>query len=288
MGSLRVTVCSGVLVAAAGAAAAGAATPGAATALAPAAHAGEDGRVWVFPAAPAPGSDVTLRVTGCAERTAVAASTAFVADARLTVTDAGLTGESRVRSTLEPGTYTVRVTCGAAERTGTFTVRAGDGQPPAPGASSEAAGQPASPGTAGQSPVPGAVGQPPAPGTGGRPPVPEGGGRSPLPQDDGQRSAPEDDQQSSPEDDQPSTRDEHGQPPSPGEDEQSSATRWPSAHASPVAPVEAGGGGAADLVTAADRGTDPAAAQGLTGLMIAAVGAVAVTLGRVRRSRGAR
>lgn len=297
MGSLRVTVRSGVLAAAAGSAVAVAvAAAGAAAALAPAAYAGSAGSVSVFPAAPAPGSDVTLRVTGCAERTAVAASTAFVARTRLTVTDAGLAGESRVRSTLEPGTYTVTVTCGTAERTGTFTVRAGDGQPPAPGSVSGAAGQPASPMTAGRSPAPGTAGQPPAPGTGGRPPVPEGGGRSPLPQDDDQRSAPDDGQPSStgddhssaPGDGQPSARQEHGRPPSPGEDEQSSATRWPSAHASPVAPVEAGGGGAADLVTAADRGTGPAGSQGPTGLLLAAVGAVAIALGRFRRNRGAR
>ncbi|WP_030241473.1 MULTISPECIES: hypothetical protein [unclassified Streptomyces] len=279
MGSLKVTVCSGVLVAVAGGAAA----------LAPAAYAGEAGSVSVIPASPAPGSDVTLRVTGCAERTAVAASTAFVADARLTVTDAGLTGDSRVRSTLEPGTYAVKVTCGAAERTGTFTVRAGEGRPRA-GTAPGASGQPPAHGTAGRSSAPGAeAGQPPAPGTGGQPPVPEGGGRSPVPHTDGQSTAGEADGQSPAEDGdgRSSVEEEDGQSAAPGEDGQSSAARRPAPHTSPVAPVEAGGGGAADLVTAAGRGAGPGAAQGVTGLVLAGIAAVVVALSAVRRrSRG--
>jgi hypothetical protein len=172
-------------------------------------------------------------VTDCAGRTAVAASAAFVADARLTVTDGELAGESRVRSTLEAGTYTVKITCRGAERTSTFTVREGEGRPPASGA------------------VPGVAGQPPAPGTGGQQPLPEGGGQPPEPEDEGQ----------------------------------SADSRRPSAHASPVAPVEAGGGGAADLVAAEDRGAGPGTAQGVTGLVLAGVAAVVVALGGVRRNR---
>ncbi|MFC8142193.1 hypothetical protein ACFUKV_10545 [Streptomyces paradoxus] len=142
MGSLKVTVCTSVL---------------AVVALAPAAYAAGEGSVSVTPAAPAPGSDVTLRVTGCAQRTAVAASAAFVADARLTVTGAReLAGESRVRSTIEAGSYAVRVTCGATRMTGTLTVRDGEAGPP---------------GVA-PVPVPGAGGQPPAPGKGGQPSAP--------------------------------------------------------------------------------------------------------------------
>lgn len=261
MGSLRVTVCTSVLVAAA---------------LTPAAYAADAGGVSVIPAAPAPGSDVTLRVTGCAGRTAVARSAAFVADARLTVTDGGLVGESRVRSTLHAGTYAVKVTCGDAERTGTFTVREGEGRrrsasgtdEPSSVSGSGTGGRPPAPGTIAQRPAPGAIGQPPgtggrppAPGTVGRPPVPEGGGQSSAPGEDGQRSTP-------------------------GGDEQQSVPRRPGPHASPVAPVQAGGGGAADLVAAEDRGAGPGTAQGVTGLVLAGVAAVVVALGGVRRSRG--
>ncbi|MFF8228743.1 hypothetical protein [Streptomyces caelestis] len=241
MGSLRVTVCTSVLVAAA---------------LTPAAHAADAGGVSVTPAIPAPGSDVTLRVTDCAERTAVARSAAFVADARLTVTDGELAGESRVRSTLGAGRYAVKVTCGEAERTGTFTVRerergrerGREGRRSASGPG----GQPPAPGMAGRPPAPGTVGQPPAPGTGGQPPVPEGGGQPSASGDDGQRPAP----------------------------------RRPSAYASPIAPVQAGGGGAADLVAAEDRGAGPGTAQGVTGLVLAGTAAVVVVLGGVRRRRG--
>lgn len=272
MGSLRVTVCTSVLVAAA---------------LTPAAYAADAGGVSVTPATPAPGSDVTLRVTGCAERMAVARSAAFVADARLTITDGELVGESRVRSTLDAGTYAVKITCGEAERTGTFTVREGErrrsasgtgsepssapgtgGQPPAPwtggrppASVSGPGGQPPAPGTIGQPPAPGTAGRPPAPGTVGQPPMPEGGG-------------------------QPSASGDDGQLPAPGDDEQRSASRRPGAYPSPVAPVQAGGGGAADLVAAEDRGAVPGTAQGVTGLMLAGVAAVVVALGGVRRSRG--
>ncbi|MFF7789471.1 hypothetical protein [Streptomyces sp. NPDC007991] len=265
MGSLRVTVCSSVLVAAV---------------LTPAAYAADAGGVSVTPAIPAPGSDVTLRVTDCAQRTAVARSTAFVADARLVVTDGELVGESRVRSTLDAGTYAVKVTCGDAERTGTFTVRAREGEgrrrpaskaggpasasgtgggPPAPGV----IGRPLTPGGVGQPPTPGTAGQPPAPGTVGRPPVPEGGGQSSAPGEDGP-----------------------GRQSTPGGDERQPALRRPGPHASPVAPVQAGGGGAADLVAAEDRGAGPGTAQGVTGLVLAGVAAVVVALGGVRRSRG--
>ncbi|MEU6179590.1 hypothetical protein ABZ830_17315, partial [Streptomyces coeruleorubidus] len=156
MGSLRVTVCTSVLVAAA---------------LTPAAYAAYAGGVSVTPVTPAPGSDVTLRVTDCAERTAVARSAAFVADARLTVTDGALVGESRVRSTLDAGTYAVKVTCGETERTGTFTVREGERRRSASGTGSEHSSVSGT-GTGGQPPAPGTGGQPPAPGTGGQPPAP--------------------------------------------------------------------------------------------------------------------
>ncbi|MEW2807257.1 hypothetical protein AB0929_09090 [Streptomyces massasporeus] len=268
MGSLKVTVCTGVLVA---------------VALAPAAYAADTGSVSVTPAASAPGSDITLRVTGCAQRTAVAASAAFVADARLTVTGAReLSGETRVRSTAESGSYAVRVTCGATRQTGTLTVRDGKarGSEAAPLPVHEAAPLPAH--EAAPLPVPGAGGQPPAPGmgdhmpapgaapgTGGQLPAPGaagGSGRLPAPDGGGQPTAPGVD----------------GEPPAPD----AALSDRPSAPASPVAPVQAGGGGAAELVAAEERGAGPGTAQGVTGLVLAGVAAVVVAAGGLRRGRG--
>ncbi|MER5831851.1 hypothetical protein ABT116_13680 [Streptomyces sp. NPDC002130] len=227
MGSLKVTVCTSVL---------------AVVALAPAAYAMDAGSVSVTPARPAPGSDVTLRVTGCAQRTAVAASAAFVADARLTVAGADeLVGDSRVRSTLKAGSYTVRVTCGATRRTGTLTVQDGGAGPEAGRSGAARAG------------VPGAGGRPPAPGQGGQPPVPDKG----------------------------------GQPSAPGVDTEAFPSRRPGAPASPVAPVRAGGGGAADSLAAEERGAGPGTAQGVTGLVLAGAAAlVVVALRGARRGRG--
>ncbi|MGC3003363.1 hypothetical protein ACPF8X_34570, partial [Streptomyces sp. G35A] len=107
MGSLRLAFGTGVLVVAA---------------LTPAAYAADGGGVSVIPAAPAPGTDVTVAVTGCAGRTAAATSPAFVSDARLTVADGVLVGESRIRSSATAGTYEVRVVCGESARKGTMTV----------------------------------------------------------------------------------------------------------------------------------------------------------------------
>ncbi|GAA2536382.1 hypothetical protein GCM10010423_36770 [Streptomyces levis] len=280
MGSLRVTVCAGVLAAAA-------LTP--TTYAAYAGDAGKTASVAVTPATAAPGTDITLRVTGCAQRTAVAASPAFVADARLTVADAvrELAGESRVRSTLTPGTYPVRVVCGDTERTGTLTVRTNDrpsapgtgGAPPASGTgevppasgtggfppASGTGGFPPASGTGGFPPASGIGEVPPASGTGGIPPTPGTGGPLPVPGGDGRSAAPD--------------------PGHEGE-EQGAFGHRPGAPASPVAPVRAGGGGAADLVAAEERGTGPGTAQGVTGLVLAGVAAVVVALGGARRSRG--
>ncbi|MFD5234180.1 hypothetical protein ACFWJ5_37825 [Streptomyces qaidamensis] len=229
MGSLRVTVCTSVL---------------AVVALAPSAYGLDGGSVSVTPAAPAPGSDITLRLTGCAQRTAVAASAAFVADARLTVTGAReLAGESRVRSTLKPGSHAVRVTCGATKQTATLTVRDGTAR------RSGAAPLPV-PGAGGQHPAHGE----PAIGEAGQQPAPEGG----------------------------------GQPSAPGRDREAFPSHRPGTPASPVAPVRAGGGGAAELIAAEERGAAPGAAHGVTGLVLAGMAAaVIVALRRgVRRGRG--
>lgn len=184
MSSMRLTLCTGALAVAA---------------LTPAtAYAADGGGVAVTPAAPAPGTDVTLRVAECAERTAVAVSAAFVSDVRLSVSDGVLVGESRVRSTLTAGVYDVKVSCGETDRRGKITV------------------------------------------------------------------AP-------------------ARKPSGGHDEP--ATDRPTAPASPVAPVDAGGGGTARLA-AAEAEDGPGTAQVVTGLALAGAAAVAVARGRARRSRG--
>ncbi|MET7593593.1 hypothetical protein ACWERY_29630 [Streptomyces sp. NPDC004082] len=116
MGSLRLTLCAGAVLAAA---------------LTPAAHAA-DAAVSVTPSPPAPGGDVTLRATGCKARTATAKSPAFVADARLTGGDGALVGETRVRSSLRPGTYPVKIACDGVDDKvkGTLTVARADGASP--------------------------------------------------------------------------------------------------------------------------------------------------------------
>lgn len=101
MGSLRLTLCTGVL--------AGTAT------LTPVAHAA-DGGLSVTPATPAPGGELGLRVTGCTGQAGVATSAAFVTEARLSGPDGTLTGETRIRSTLPPErSYQVTVVCDGAD-----------------------------------------------------------------------------------------------------------------------------------------------------------------------------
>jgi hypothetical protein len=126
MGSLRLTLCATVL---------------AVTALTPAAHAADGGSVSVTPSSPAPGAEVALRVSGCTGRTATAASAAFVADARLTGADGTLAGQTQVRSSIEPGSYDVKITCVDFEVKGTITV--GTGKQGKPGETDE--GRPTAP-----------------------------------------------------------------------------------------------------------------------------------------------
>ncbi|WP_328747738.1 hypothetical protein OHT57_19560 [Streptomyces sp. NBC_00285] len=107
MGSLRLTLCTAVLAVAA---------------FTPVAQAANGGSVSVTPSSPAPGADLALRVTGCAGKTATAASAAFVADARLTGAGGSLAGETRVRSSIAPGSYDVKITCADFEVKGRITV----------------------------------------------------------------------------------------------------------------------------------------------------------------------
>ncbi|WP_326582520.1 hypothetical protein OG889_28105 [Streptomyces sp. NBC_00481] len=121
MGSLRVTLCAGAVAAAA------------LTVPAPPAHTADSGDVTVVPASPAPGSDIQVRAKGCGGKTGTAASAAFVADAQLTQLTGKslgtLAGETRVRSSLDPGTYGVRITCDGREDKVTGTIKVGDGKP---------------------------------------------------------------------------------------------------------------------------------------------------------------
>ncbi|MEN3584810.1 hypothetical protein AAH978_11750 [Streptomyces sp. ZYX-F-203] len=115
MRSLRTTLCAGVAVAAV---------------AAPVAHGAEGDGVTVAPARPAPGTDVTLRLADCPERTALAGSPAFASDVRLALTGGTgeLVGTARVRATSTAGSHPVRIHCGAEERTTTLDVTA---RPPA-------------------------------------------------------------------------------------------------------------------------------------------------------------
>lgn len=109
MGSLRLTLCTGVLTA---------------CVLAPPVYAvdASGAGISVSPSSPAPGTDVALRVTGCSAKAGSAASRAFVAGVRLAGADGTLTGNSRVRASAEPGSYDVKVTCGGAVTTARITV----------------------------------------------------------------------------------------------------------------------------------------------------------------------
>ncbi|MFD9435254.1 hypothetical protein [Streptomyces sp. NPDC060002] len=103
MGSLKITVCAGVAVTAA--------------VLIPTAYASGEGggdkggSVSITPSTPAPGAEVTLKVSGCGGRTATAVSDAFVADAQLADAGGTLVGDTRVRSSIGAGTYDVQITC---------------------------------------------------------------------------------------------------------------------------------------------------------------------------------
>ncbi|NUQ95969.1 MAG: hypothetical protein HOY79_05180 [Streptomyces sp.] len=109
MGSLRLTLCTGVL---------------AVCAFTPPVYAVDAGGagISVSPSSPAAGADVALRVTGCSAKAGSASSRAFVADVRLAGADGTLTGNSRVRASAGPGSYDVKVTCGGAVTTGRITV----------------------------------------------------------------------------------------------------------------------------------------------------------------------
>ncbi|MDH6702245.1 hypothetical protein [Streptomyces sp. MAA16] len=107
MGSLRLTLCTGML---------------AACAVTPVAHAADGRGVLVTPASPAPGGEVALRVTGCPGGSGTATSTAFAGDAELTPHRGALAGGTRVDTATAPGSYDVSIRCADVEIRGAITV----------------------------------------------------------------------------------------------------------------------------------------------------------------------
>ncbi|WP_203617448.1 hypothetical protein [Streptomyces bauhiniae] len=114
MGSLRLTLCSGIIAAAAFTPAVAHAADGGGT------HG--TGGLTVAPAIPLPGTDVSLRVRGCTASQGTAVSSAFVSDARLTGGQGDLSGQTRVRTSLKAGAYDVRITCADYSFTGRISV----------------------------------------------------------------------------------------------------------------------------------------------------------------------
>ncbi|OAH13388.1 hypothetical protein [Streptomyces jeddahensis] len=151
MGSLRLTLSAGAVVAAA-------ATPIVAGAAHPAHAEDTAAGVSVSPSGPVPGSDIELQARGCTGRTAVARSAVFVADAQLTVREGVasgdgslLYGETTIRSTVTAGTYEIKIACDGredkakgsvtvAERSAATTGPAAPSVPPSPTAPVSAGG----------------------------------------------------------------------------------------------------------------------------------------------------
>ncbi|MEV4946047.1 hypothetical protein [Streptomyces sp. NPDC053755] len=78
------------------------------------AYAHDGVKVTVTPSTARPGAEVGIRVHGCHGRTGTATSRAFVAEARLTGWDGGISsliGGAAVRPGLDGGTYEVSVVC---------------------------------------------------------------------------------------------------------------------------------------------------------------------------------
>ncbi|WP_069769632.1 hypothetical protein [Streptomyces sp. LUP30] len=257
---LKITVCAGVAVVAA--------------VLIPTAYASGDGGrddggrggsggagVSVTPSRPSPGSEVTLKATGCDARTATAASPAFVADAQLVVAEGaagGLVGDTRVRSSLAAGGYDVRITCAGVQVKGRIEVlepaSATSGDP------SATSDDPSAPAPAPDAPTPPADLNAPAPPAKPVAPAPPA---TPVPTS-------------------PATPLAAASPAAPG-------AVSPAASASPVAPVRAGGGGAAPLASVEDVRVDahgPGTVQAVVGLVLAGVAAAVVVYRGLRRRRG--
>ncbi|MER6786452.1 hypothetical protein ABT330_17835 [Streptomyces sp. NPDC000658] len=256
MGSWKITVCAGAAVLAA--------------VLVPTGHASGGGRdaagrggggLSVTPVRPSPGSEVTLRATGCGGRTATAASAAFVTDARLVVEDGAdgvLVGDTRVRSSLAPGGYDVRITCADGRVKGRIEVlkpaSAASDDPSAP-APADVLTAPSPPAALTDAAAPVVPSSPP-PAISPVSPVPA----TPL------------------------------VPPAVPASPTVPASAAPLAvPASPVAPVRAGGGGTAPMASVEEvraDGDGPGTVQGVVGLVLAGVTAAVVVFRGLRRRPG--
>ncbi|MGW1075658.1 hypothetical protein [Streptomyces sp. NPDC002537] len=80
------------------------------------------GTVGLTPVTSTPGGHVRLRVAGCATDKGLAASPAFVSDARMAKDAAGLFTEATVRPATPPGSYPVRVECDGRRTEGRLTI----------------------------------------------------------------------------------------------------------------------------------------------------------------------
>jgi hypothetical protein len=78
---------------------------------------GSTGSIAVTPYAPAPGTQVDLRVSGCKDSRGKVYSDAFEApgDLARSADQPTLTTQARIRSSATPGLYEVRVTCDGAD-----------------------------------------------------------------------------------------------------------------------------------------------------------------------------
>ncbi|MGQ4333324.1 hypothetical protein [Streptomyces hayashii] len=238
---------------------------------------GEGARVSVTPSRPSPGSEVTLRASGCDGRTATAASAAFVADARLVVADGadgGLVGDTRIRSSLAAGGYDVRITCANVQVKGRIEVRK-----PAPAALDD----PSAPSD-----------DPAASATSGDPSAASGDASAPAPAAltglvDLTAPTPPAEAAASPVAPTPLAMPAAPTHPAPSGAASPAIPAAPTIPASPVAPVRAGGGGAAPPASADEVRVDargPGTVQAVVGLVLAGVAAAVVVCRGLRRRRG--
>ncbi|MBA2806455.1 hypothetical protein E0500_003030 [Streptomyces sp. KM273126] len=268
MGSVRVTFCSGAAVAVAATL-----TPGAACPVAYAA----DGGISVAPSPAVPGSDIQLRAQGCSGRTGrtgTASSEAFVADAVLTTGRGGvLVGETRVRSSLRPGTYRVEVPCdGVGDKIEAMLMvaeRAG-ARGPSAATTTRAPAAPTAPAFPVAPPFPVASASQTAP---------------PFPVASASQTAPAFPIASA------SASASLTAPAFPIASASMTAPGAPVASASPVEPLGVGGGGAAHVVAKENRelnprGEGPGARHAVVGLVLASVAALVVVRRGARRGRG--
>ncbi|MCX4823333.1 hypothetical protein OG883_26305 [Streptomyces sp. NBC_01142] len=239
--------------------AAGAATVLVLAPAATAAYADDSVKAEVVPSSVAPGGSVKVHVSGCTGTTGAVKSRVFVAAAELSRQDGGdkqLFGDTTVKTAMVVGTYDLDITCDGRDHPASGKVRVVDEKKP------DGADEPSSPDE--QKPSDGQAEQG---GPDEQKPSDEQGGQAELkPPSDGQAGHAE-----------PEARDEHDQAAQPADQD----------HASPVAPVQAGGGGTASLAAehAVQENRGPGTPHTVIGLLLAGVAAVAVAFRSARRRR---